>query len=82
MEALASLVGHLLASFGHSPACLQKFNVRRIMFLWVTNEGIVDFQISFTLSGVSYALKWVTTGLECYYALIDSETMVSWFGRA
>ena len=64
-------------SLGHSPACLLKFNVRRITSLWVTNEGIVDFQISFTLSGVSYALKWVTTGLECYNALLDLGAMVS-----
>ena len=56
--------------------------MRRIMSLWVTYEDIVDFQISFTISGVSYALKWVTTSLECYYALLDSGAMVFWSWRA
>ena len=55
-------------SFGHSPACLQEFNVRRIMFLWVTNESIEHVRISHALFGVQYALKRVTR-CECCDAL-------------
>jgi len=83
MKALASLVGHLSASsgwntFGHTPACLLKFNVRRIMFLRVPNESIVDLHVSFMLPEVSYVVKRITMRLECFLALWNLGDLVSW----
>ena len=64
-------------SFGHSPACLLKFNMRRIMFLRVPNKSIIDLHVSFMLPGVSYALKQIIMRLECFLALWNLGDLVS-----
>ena len=64
-------------SFGHSPACLFKFNVRWVTFLRVPYESIVNLLVSLTLPGVTYALKWVALRLEFSLSLRLLQDLVS-----
>ena len=68
-------------SLGHSPACLFKFNVRRIMFLRLPYESIENLYVSFTLPRVNNALKWIIMRLECILALSSLGDFVSWNWR-